>query len=336
MNLVPQFNNNNQMNFNNLLNNNNNFKNNNQYNINKNNNNLNNNMNNNNHINNLNNNNNFKRELNFGGHNNNNNNQKRTFRCYKCKQELDIKLKNDHLLSHKIDEREKRNNLNTGNVVIHMRQSVPNRRINNREDDDNLVNNVDNILRNALHRNNNINRNYNRNYNNNYNRNNNDNRINYNRNNNNNNMINNNRNNNDFNNNNRHNNNWNNNRNYHNNRILFNDHPHFYPHHAPHGIFIFRMQRNRSNLEHKHEIHDFPEMTIEDVNKLEESNRRCVICLEDFYSGEKITALPCVHFFHKQCIKNWIKKQKNCPICKFELTEENLNQKIRENENAEA
>ena len=43
---------------------------------------------------------------------------------------------------------------------------------------------------------------------------------------------------------------------------------------------------------------DFPEIVIEDVSKLEEGNKRCTICLEDFQSKEKVTALPCIHLFH--------------------------------------
>ena len=31
--------------------------------------------------------------------------------------------------------------------------------------------------------------------------------------------------------------------------------------------------------------------------------------------------------FHTSCINDWMEKQKNCPICKFELTKENIEQK---------
>ena len=94
------------------------------------------------------------------------------------------------------------------------------------------------------------------------------------------------------------------------------------------GIII---SGNRNHQHRGHAINDFPEIEIEDLSKLEESNRHCVICLEDFKPKEKVTALPCIHFFHTPCIKNWIKNNKTCPICKFELTEENLAKKIKEN-----
>ena len=50
-----------------------------------------------------------------------------------------------------------------------------------------------------------------------------------------------------------------------------------------------------------------------------------MICLEDFKSKEKVTALPCIHFFHTPCIKEWIKEKNECPVCKFELTQQNIN-----------
>ena len=72
-------------------------------------------------------------------------------------------------------------------------------------------------------------------------------------------------------------------------------------------------------------FNEFPETKIEDVNKLDPEKKNCVICLEDFKSGEKATLLPCVHLFHKNCIKSWLKSKNMCPICKFELTRDNIN-----------
>jgi len=92
--------------------------------------------------------------------------------------------------------------------------------------------------------------------------------------------------------------------------------------------FIFE---EMNNIHHhprptdKQLFNEFPETKIEDINKLDPEKRNCVICLEDFKSGEKATLLPCVHLFHKNCIKNWLKSKNSCPICKFELTRENIN-----------
>ena len=72
-----------------------------------------------------------------------------------------------------------------------------------------------------------------------------------------------------------------------------------------------------------------PEIVIQDVNHLEEGNKRCMICLDYFISNEKVSALPCVHFFHTKCIKKWMEKKKECPVCKLVLTKHNIDRKIK-------
>ena len=65
-------------------------------------------------------------------------------------------------------------------------------------------------------------------------------------------------------------------------------------------------------------------------NKKNNNNNNCVICLYEFQIGDKIAALPCLHIFHFDCIKNWLKNELSCPVCKFEVT---LSSIIGENNN---
>lgn len=46
-------------------------------------------------------------------------------------------------------------------------------------------------------------------------------------------------------------------------------------------------------------------------------NNTCVICLEDFKAKSKVIRLPCMHAYHKSCIRQWIvdKKDSKCPLC---------------------
>ena len=86
----------------------------------------------------------------------------------------------------------------------------------------------------------------------------------------------------------------------------------------------------RNKRHHSNHALSLPEIVIEDVNKLDEANKSCMICLEEFKSKEKVVALPCLHLFHKKCIKKWMERKKECPVCKFELTRENIDQKMKD------
>ena len=43
--------------------------------------------------------------------------------------------------------------------------------------------------------------------------------------------------------------------------------------------------------------------------------KKCIICLENFSIGDKISYLPCFHFFHSSCIYNWLRIKNKCPFC---------------------
>lgn len=47
------------------------------------------------------------------------------------------------------------------------------------------------------------------------------------------------------------------------------------------------------------------------------SNRECVICLEDFETGDSCQVFPiCNHIFHSICLRNWMTKNLTCPLCR--------------------
>ena len=45
----------------------------------------------------------------------------------------------------------------------------------------------------------------------------------------------------------------------------------------------------------------------------------------NFKNGDTTTNLPCLHMFHTNCIQSWLRTQNTCPICKFKLTQDNIN-----------
>lgn len=67
----------------------------------------------------------------------------------------------------------------------------------------------------------------------------------------------------------------------------------------------------------KNIIKDLKVNKIDDISKFKE--KICVICLEDFKQNDNYILLQCIHFFHDDCIKEWILNKNICPICKYKI-----------------
>ena len=69
-------------------------------------------------------------------------------------------------------------------------------------------------------------------------------------------------------------------------------------------------------LEFKYRKHIFH------TKKENEISDECPICLIEYREGDEILELNCnkYHLFHSNCIKNWVKISKICPLCKAQLS----------------
>jgi len=56
-----------------------------------------------------------------------------------------------------------------------------------------------------------------------------------------------------------------------------------------------------------------------DGTHLPEDKKTCPICLQDYEVNEDIKTIPCLHFFHKECIDEWMARSCDCPICKSKI-----------------
>ena len=45
----------------------------------------------------------------------------------------------------------------------------------------------------------------------------------------------------------------------------------------------------------------------------------CSICYYNIKDEEDIMQLPCKHYFHVDCIKEWLQKERVCPMCKQQI-----------------
>jgi hypothetical protein len=54
---------------------------------------------------------------------------------------------------------------------------------------------------------------------------------------------------------------------------------------------------------------------VKRVNIIQPSQNGCVICISDYQQNEKIKKLPCGHYYHSECLDNWLSHQLKCPMC---------------------
>ena len=49
------------------------------------------------------------------------------------------------------------------------------------------------------------------------------------------------------------------------------------------------------------------------------NNRECTICLEEYKENDDLYQLQCGHYYHKECIDDWLLKNQTCPLCRLNL-----------------
>jgi hypothetical protein len=61
-------------------------------------------------------------------------------------------------------------------------------------------------------------------------------------------------------------------------------------------------------------------ITLPEVVLEETPAEPCRICLESLNKGESVYKLPCIHVFHKECIKSAVNHQHAlCPLCRQDI-----------------
>ena len=49
------------------------------------------------------------------------------------------------------------------------------------------------------------------------------------------------------------------------------------------------------------------------------NKENCIICQQFVNFNDEVIYLPCLHYFHVNCINNWINEKKICPICRASI-----------------
>lgn len=60
-------------------------------------------------------------------------------------------------------------------------------------------------------------------------------------------------------------------------------------------------------------------------------SNKCIICYDELKQKKNIVSLCCKHRFHTQCLKQWMKQSKSCPICREKISINNILEKNKIN-----
>ena len=56
------------------------------------------------------------------------------------------------------------------------------------------------------------------------------------------------------------------------------------------------------------------------------TTKECIICRVEFDAESQITPLPCniKHYFHTECVTEWLRTKQECPLCRHKITTQEL------------
>ena len=65
---------------------------------------------------------------------------------------------------------------------------------------------------------------------------------------------------------------------------------------------------------------DYDKLEIIKYKELDNSlENKCSVCLVEFQDDDNVMILPCKHYYHTNCIKEWLKEYDyKCPVCRYE------------------
>lgn len=61
----------------------------------------------------------------------------------------------------------------------------------------------------------------------------------------------------------------------------------------------------------------------EDEGGSNDSLLKCLVCQCQYEDGERLRELPCGHFFHVECVDQWLHNKDICPYCRQSIVDEN-------------
>ncbi len=69
------------------------------------------------------------------------------------------------------------------------------------------------------------------------------------------------------------------------------------------------------------EISSNTEMSVYNEQEFvgDQDDAKCVVCLGEYEAGDELRKLRCGHQFHVECVDEWLRRHKTCPLCVQEI-----------------
>ncbi|XP_055962007.1 uncharacterized protein LOC130014727 [Mercurialis annua] len=61
---------------------------------------------------------------------------------------------------------------------------------------------------------------------------------------------------------------------------------------------------------------------LDRINVSADDGMECSVCLEGIEVSEPAIRMPCLHYYHQDCIVKWLCQNHSCPLCRYELPAE--------------
>lgn len=84
---------------------------------------------------------------------------------------------------------------------------------------------------------------------------------------------------------------------------------------------LARLQDLQSNVKGANDaaIESLNSVTINNEHLRGVDSSTCPICINDMVEGDQARILPCKHFFHKNCVDEWLRVNASCPTCRASI-----------------
>ena len=82
-------------------------------------------------------------------------------------------------------------------------------------------------------------------------------------------------------------------------------------------------------------INNLKKIVINENNIKNFNEETCNVCLEIYKEGQISIKLDCGHYFHENCIIQWLKMRNTCPVCRHELESNDPNYEKRKHSHRE-